>query len=56
MTPEDRAEVEKVAKGETGCLALFFVIFVLAVTAAFGKTVDRITALEAQVRELKGEK
>ncbi len=61
MTPEDRAEVERIAlnsaKGQTGLLAaIFCVAMLLFLYKVMTPTLDRITALEAQVRELQGGK
>ncbi len=55
MTPEDRAEVERIAHVRLliAILVAFFFSIINAVRIAQEKT--RITALEAQVRELKGE-
>ncbi len=68
MTPEDRAEVERIANSDKvwigrvvhGAVTVGILIGTLMLTYFIGHDVgemrDRITALEAQVRELQGGK
>ncbi len=61
MTPADRAEVERIARDHCGgwWLPIYLGLALSGVGTLFAitiETVHRITALEAQVRELKGER
>ena len=62
MTPEDRAEVERIADEAStpravGCLTYIVVMALAVIVSVVCKDFyHRITALEAQVRELQGGK